>query len=580
MGINLFSQVGLVLLIGLVTKNSILLVDFANQQVAKGKDARTAMLEAGSLRLRPILMTSFSTILGILPLAIGFGAGAESRRPMGVAALGGLITSTILTLFLIPVVYVFFSRLGSRGSRKKVMKTALSLLLIMTLSGTTSRAQTVEVEGGSMETSVLTNGVAGEGTVYDLEHCLQAALSCNFDIQKGRERIRRESGASVVVRAPTIPSVAVVGGFAQMDPDYLQSYGGPKPNDQSWMTKIELTQLLYSGGATRAAIRQQDLQEEAAVIAFQSTVGDVLLDVKKRYYAVILAREQVVVNQEYVDLLQEELQSAQYRFSAGSVSSFDVLRAEVALANAQTPLIRARYNSQLALQELSRVIGCTALAEEGAAPAFDVHGDLRFEPVAVDLKEAQETALSNRPELERLDRLFAAANQALKAAAAGNRPNVSVYGNYGAQNDRNADNLGDEMHGWELGLRVTWPLFDGLMTRGRIAEARAELALRELDRQQRRQEIIVEVQRAHAALVESTDLVHATHKVVEQAGESVRQARARLDTGAATQLDVLYSQVALTMARSNEVQALHDFNVAVSQIRWAMGVSVTVTDQK
>lgn len=112
MGINLFSQVGLVLLIGLVTKNSILLVDFANQQMAKGKDARTAMLEAGSLRLRPILMTSFSTILGILPLAIGFGAGAESRRPMGVAALGGLITSTVLTLFLIPVVYVFFSRLS------------------------------------------------------------------------------------------------------------------------------------------------------------------------------------------------------------------------------------------------------------------------------------------------------------------------------------------------------------------------------------------------------------------------------------------------------------------------------------
>ncbi len=117
MGVNLFSQVGLVLLIGLVTKNAILLVDFANQQMTLGKDARTAMLEAGSLRLRPILMTSFSTILGILPLAIGFGAGAESRRPMGVAALGGLITSTVLTLFLIPVVYVFFSRLGSRRSK-------------------------------------------------------------------------------------------------------------------------------------------------------------------------------------------------------------------------------------------------------------------------------------------------------------------------------------------------------------------------------------------------------------------------------------------------------------------------------
>ena len=120
MNVNLFSLIGLVLLVGLVTKNSILLVEYANQQVAKGAGSHEAMTRAGLVRLRPILMTAFSTIAGILPIAIGFGAGAESRRPMGVAVVGGMLTSTFLTLFVIPVVYTLFSDLAKRFHRRPV----------------------------------------------------------------------------------------------------------------------------------------------------------------------------------------------------------------------------------------------------------------------------------------------------------------------------------------------------------------------------------------------------------------------------------------------------------------------------
>ncbi len=114
MNINLFSQIGLVLLIGLVTKNGILLVEFANQLIGKGLSPAAAMARAGSIRLRPILMTAISTIAGTLPIAIGFGAGAESRRPMGVAVVGGMVTSTLLTLVVIPVVYTVFSDVFGR----------------------------------------------------------------------------------------------------------------------------------------------------------------------------------------------------------------------------------------------------------------------------------------------------------------------------------------------------------------------------------------------------------------------------------------------------------------------------------
>ena len=121
MNVNLFSQIGMVLLVGLVTKNGILLVEFANQLRAQGLSAREAMTQSGLVRLRPILMTAISTISGILPIAIGFGAGAESRRPMGVVVVGGMMTSTFLTLFVIPLVYTLFADVSASlsSSRKK-----------------------------------------------------------------------------------------------------------------------------------------------------------------------------------------------------------------------------------------------------------------------------------------------------------------------------------------------------------------------------------------------------------------------------------------------------------------------------
>jgi multidrug efflux pump subunit AcrB len=112
--LNLYSQIGMILLIGLVTKNSILLVEYANKLKEQGRDAFAAVLEAGRIRLRPILMTSVATIMGAMPIALGLGAGSTSRRPLGYAIVGGLLFSTVLTLFLVPAVYVILDRVRSR----------------------------------------------------------------------------------------------------------------------------------------------------------------------------------------------------------------------------------------------------------------------------------------------------------------------------------------------------------------------------------------------------------------------------------------------------------------------------------
>ncbi|MCB0746274.1 MAG: efflux RND transporter permease subunit [Ignavibacteriae bacterium] len=107
--LNIFSQIGQIMLIGLVTKNGILIVEFANQKKAQGLKVVDAVKEAARLRLRPILMTSLSTILGTLPIALALGAGSEARVSMGIAVIGGLIFATVLTLFVIPAIYSYFS---------------------------------------------------------------------------------------------------------------------------------------------------------------------------------------------------------------------------------------------------------------------------------------------------------------------------------------------------------------------------------------------------------------------------------------------------------------------------------------
>ena len=115
--LNIFSQIGIIMLIGLVTKNGILIVEFANQRKAQGMDIYDSITGAAKARFRPILMTSLSTVLGILPIALALGAGSESRVSMGIAVIGGLIFSTLLTLFVIPAMYTYLSGTKGRLSR-------------------------------------------------------------------------------------------------------------------------------------------------------------------------------------------------------------------------------------------------------------------------------------------------------------------------------------------------------------------------------------------------------------------------------------------------------------------------------
>jgi len=115
------SGIGMVILIGIVVNDAIIKVDFINQQREAGATKRVAILEAGRLRLRPIIMTTVTTVLGLTPMALGWGAGADLRAPLAVAVIGGLLSATLLTLIVVPVIYSLLVSPGERVSARGVV---------------------------------------------------------------------------------------------------------------------------------------------------------------------------------------------------------------------------------------------------------------------------------------------------------------------------------------------------------------------------------------------------------------------------------------------------------------------------
>ncbi|MCE9613517.1 MAG: TolC family protein [Lentisphaerae bacterium] len=418
---------------------------------------------------------------------------------------------------------------------------------------------------------------AGATPVFDLSRCITTSLDQNYVIRKARERIRRQAGAVVEARAQFIPHLAANGSYQDVSEELAGNFGGAAAanvpiSTETWLIGLQVTQSIYAGGGNRAALDRQRLLDEAAMHDLEGVINDVLLDVRTKYYAVLLGRSQINVQEQNVQLLQEELNSASNKLEAGIVSPFNVLRAEVALANGQTPLIRARNTYRLAVEDLYRSMGLSADGASGPALRPEVEGRLVFEPYTPDLTNELAVAAQQRAELRQLACIRAARKLAVTEARAGGRPDISVFAGYGAESDRSTDDTWDETDGWRAGVQGTWALFDGQQTRGRVMQAASEAELARLDEEQVRLDIDVEVRRTHAQVVDAAELVHATAKVVEQALESVRLARSRFDAGAATQLDVLQTQVALTEARNNEVQSLYAYQVALAQLRQAMGV--------
>ena len=402
----------------------------------------------------------------------------------------------------------------------------------------------------------------------DLEYSLAFALDNNFAIRQAKERIKQQEGVVLEVRSAQIPNVSGSGGY-QRDTAAV----GPTGENRYWSFNITARQILFSGGSVSANVKGQQLTLDAAILALQAVINDALLDVRTRFYTVLVNRERIKVQEQNVNLLQRQLQDVKNRFEAGTVSNFEVLRAEVAVANAQVPLITARNDYRLAIETLRQSLGFVTATEANVTKTPEFLGTLEFAPASFDLVTALATARESRPDLKRLQKLTTAAEAGVLARRAGYYPNLSLFGAYDWRKAAGSNNFPGDRDGWTVGLSSTWNIFDGRATAGKVVQARSFLEQTKLSLAEAQLAVDVDVRRAISIFQQATELAEASKKVVEQAEEAVRLANARYNAGTATQLDVLTSQVDLTTARLNQLQAYYSYNVAVATTRKAMGLS-------
>lgn len=408
----------------------------------------------------------------------------------------------------------------------------------------------------------------------DLAAALQFALENNFSIRQARERIKQQEGVLLEVSSRRIPNVSMGASYQRNDRDIATTF---PQDDSAWNIQIQARQAIYAGGGIDASVSSSKLVREAAILELQGVINDALLTVRTRFYDVLLARESIKVREQSVALLQEQLQNAKNRFEAGASSSFEVLRAEVALANAQPALIQARNAFRLAIEELRQALGFVNIEGDNLKKVPEFVGELKAEPTSFDLKSSLEAARTNRPELARLSKLEAAREQGVRVARSSYLPTVDAVAGYQWRKTGLSDRFRDAADGWLVGVQSQWNVFDGRATAGRVAQARSLLSQAQLTRGESELAIEVEVRRALSSLQEAWELAEASRKVVDQAAEALRLANVRQSAGTATQLDVLTSQVDLTQARNNQLQANYNYLVALAFLRKAIGQSDTFT---
>ena len=414
-----------------------------------------------------------------------------------------------------------------------------------------------------------------------LADALTIAESHNAALQKAKKDLEITHGVALQTRAVALPRLQAAGQYRAVDQSFIDvpTAKGPvqfefEENDQLWNVGLELAQTVYDGGRLQSSVRSARLLREQALFDYQTALADTLLNVRVAYDDVLLAAEQIVVREASVKLLTQQLDDTRRREEAGTVPQFNVLRAEVELANAQPPLIRARNTFRIAKQRLANELGYDVPIGVAEDLPLTLTERLEAPRGGVELTNALALALQNRSELAALRVAERLRKEGVTTARADYLPRFELFAGYGIQNRQFAFDLTTEIHGWSAGARMNWSLFDGQLTRGRVQEARARHERVQIDYEDARRRIELEVRALYSTFVESREVLESQQKVIEQATEALRLASARYEAGADTQLNVLSAQTALTDARTTYVQALHAYSVALARLQRAMGVLV------
>lgn len=425
-----------------------------------------------------------------------------------------------------------------------------------------------------------------------LNEAVQICLKQNPDILNAIQQIRLTRGQLIEVVAQAVPQLGINSTFnSQADslnptrsgssieipnpsggkPIVLTPQGGSTQN-QTWNVQFVASQLIFDGGATIAGIKAGSAAYDSAFFSLRSTIDNIVSQVITQFYQVVLNRALIVAQQQNVALLQQQVQDQQNRYEAGTVPRFNVLQAEVQLANALPPLIQAENSFRISLYQLVKLLGMDYPKGHPSEVPFNIVGSLGYSPRKIDTDESIRVAIARNPALKAQRQNILANASNVSAQAAGWLPTINAQAGYEYRNDTGSTSLTQTVEGFFFGATGQWNVWDGGATYGRVSQAKAQLMQSKNIYDNGIRQVVLDVQTAISNLDQAKQTIDATMASVVQATEALRLARERLDAGAGTQLDVLNAQTQLLAAQTNVLQARYDYIAAMAQYDFALSL--------
>jgi outer membrane protein TolC len=387
-----------------------------------------------------------------------------------------------------------------------------------------------------------------------LSDSVALALKNNPSIKMAQSDKDKSKWSVDEAKAGRLPTVSLGSSYSLKD-------NNPAGTDDL-SNSLRMNWQLYSGGRVEGQIDQAKRGVQVADLGVEKTKQQLKLDTTSAYFTILQTKNLVDVNQQSVSNLQEHLTSVQAKYDVGVVAKSDVLRAEVELANAQQNLIKAQNNYDLAVAGLLN----TMTIDPGTELALtDTLGYQKYDKTLEDSL----TAAQVRPDVAQADENVKIAETAIKVAKSGNRPSVSVSASNGWSGSVLPESGDDN---WNVGLSASWSLFDAGSSNAKVKQADASLDKVKEQAVQVKNAAALEVRQNYLSMQEAEKRIDTNKVAVGKAEEDLVIAREKYNAGVGTNLDVIDAQLALTQAKTNEIQALYDYNVSVAKIDKAIGL--------
>jgi outer membrane protein TolC len=415
----------------------------------------------------------------------------------------------------------------------------------------------------------------------NIADAIGTAVSKNPEILTAIQQIRLTKGQLVQVRAALLPQVQA-GTTYQIQSEQLANPSrraefGFVNNNEALNVTIQVNQSIWSGWKNQADFSAARLANDSAYYSLRQTIDKVVADTKKLFYDIIFNRALIRVREESVAVLQSQLQDQQSRFEAGTVPRFNVLQAEVALANAIPPVIQARNALRISQFALVKQLGLNYPENPSQVP-IDVIGQLDYNPIDINLGSSVFTALARNPSLKVQRQNILIGAEKLKSAMSGFQPTLNATAGWQTFNVPTASTLDDTVNGWFFGVTGSWNIFDGLATVGATQAARASLDQSRINYDNSARGVELDVQRAVSNLIEAQEIIDSQRANVTQATEALRLSRERLDAGAGTQLDVLNAQQSLLEAQTTELEGRYRYITALAEYNRVLSLDTVYAD--